>query len=124
VLGVLSTASKVRAVLPSCSAVVDSMQIILAQTKRDQSVQSLLEKLEEVYDFMSQKDTLGQISSKRSIAGRIAQQTLECAGFIKDYSEKKGFCKSLSYSTLRIVNLILLSQGRDSGKMLFRGRMI
>ncbi|KAG2028913.1 hypothetical protein BDR03DRAFT_988096, partial [Suillus americanus] len=49
VLGVLSTASK----------------IILAQTERDESVQSLLKKLEQIYDFMSQKDTLGQISSKR-----------------------------------------------------------
>jgi hypothetical protein len=100
VLGVLSTASKVRVMLPSSSAVVDSMQIILAQTVRDQSVQSLLERLEQIYDFMSQKDTLGLISSKRHIAGRIAQQTLECAGFIRDYSEKKGFCKSSSYSQL------------------------
>jgi hypothetical protein len=74
-LGVLSAASK----------------IILAQAERDQSIQYLLNKLEEVYCFMSQEDTLGQISSKRSIAGRIAQQTLECARFIRDYSEKKGF---------------------------------
>jgi cell fate (sporulation/competence/biofilm development) regulator YmcA (YheA/YmcA/DUF963 family) len=79
VLGVLSTASK----------------IILAQTVRDQSVQSLLERLEQIYDFMSQKDTLGLISSKRHIAGRIAQQTLKCAGFIRDYSEKKCFWKRL-----------------------------
>ncbi|KAG2029149.1 hypothetical protein BDR03DRAFT_1096314 [Suillus americanus] len=79
VLSVLSTASK----------------IILAQTERDESVQSLLKKLEQIYDFMSRKDTLGQISSKRSIAGRIAQQTLECAGFIRDYSEKKSFWKRL-----------------------------
>ncbi|KAG2115900.1 uncharacterized protein F5147DRAFT_649318 [Suillus discolor] len=61
VLGMLSAASK----------------IILAQTERDQSMQSLLDKLEQVYCFMSQDDILGQISSKRSIAGRIAQQTLE-----------------------------------------------
>lgn len=69
------------------------MQVILTQTARDQSVQSLLKKLEEVYSFMSQNDTLGQISSKRSISGRIAQQTLECACFIRDYSEKQSFCE-------------------------------
>ncbi|KAG2093906.1 uncharacterized protein F5147DRAFT_820824 [Suillus discolor] len=79
VLGMLSAASK----------------IILAQTEHDQSVQSLLEKLEQVYGFMSQDDTLGQISSKHSIAGRITQQTMECACFIRDYSEKKSFWKRL-----------------------------
>jgi hypothetical protein len=66
------------------------MQIILAQTERDQPIQSLLEKLGEVHDLMSQKDTLGQISSRRSIAGRIDQQTLECARFIRDYSKKRA----------------------------------
>jgi hypothetical protein len=99
------------------------MQIILAQTERDQSIQSLLERLGEVYDFMSQKDTLGQISSKRSIAGRIAQQIVECARFIRDYSKKKSFGES-SCCTSHIMNLILLLQRRDLRKMLSRGRMI
>ncbi|KAG1901684.1 uncharacterized protein F5891DRAFT_1107771 [Suillus fuscotomentosus] len=84
VLGMLSAASKV----------------LLAQTERDKSVQSLLNKLEQVYGFMSQKDTLGQISSKRSIAGRIAQQTLEYAYFIRDYSEKKSFWKRLGKNVI------------------------
>ncbi|KAG2105115.1 uncharacterized protein F5147DRAFT_762011 [Suillus discolor] len=106
VLGMLSAASK----------------IILAQTERDQSVQSLLEKLEHVYRFMSQKDTLEEISSKRSIAGRIAQQTLECACFIRDYSEKKNFCESSSYCASHNLNLMPSSQGRDSRKMLSQRR--
>ncbi|KAG2347247.1 hypothetical protein BDR05DRAFT_722495, partial [Suillus weaverae] len=84
VLGMLSAAS----------------QIILAQTERDQSVQSLLEKLEEVYRFMSQDDTLGQISSQRSIFGRIAQQTQECACFIRDYSHKKSFWERLGKNVI------------------------
>jgi hypothetical protein len=86
------------------------MQIILAQTERDQSIQSLLEKLVEVYIFMSQEDTLGQISSKHSIAGRIAQQTLECARFIRDYSKKKSFGESSSHCISHIVSLTPLSQ--------------
>ncbi|KAG2040400.1 hypothetical protein BDR03DRAFT_1089823 [Suillus americanus] len=65
-------------------------EIILDQTERDQLAQSLLDKFEEVYCFMSQDDTLGQISSKLSIVEQIAQQTLECACFIRDYSEKKN----------------------------------
>ncbi|KAG1786499.1 hypothetical protein EV424DRAFT_1467839 [Suillus variegatus] len=88
VLGMLSAASK----------------IILAQTEHDKSVQSLLEKLEQVYRFMSQDDTLGQISTKRSIAGRIAQQTLECACFIRDYSEKKSFWKRLGKNIVSEMN--------------------
>ncbi|KAG2355089.1 hypothetical protein BDR07DRAFT_1381752 [Suillus spraguei] len=48
---------------------------------------------------MLQDDTLGQISSTRIIAGRIAQQTLECAHFIRDYSEKKSFWKRLGKNT-------------------------
>ncbi|KIK34106.1 hypothetical protein CY34DRAFT_38345, partial [Suillus luteus UH-Slu-Lm8-n1] len=83
VLGALSAASKV----------------ILAQTKRDKSVQSLLEKLEEVYRFMSQVDTISQISSKHSIAGRIAQQTSECAYFISNYWEE-SFWKRLRKNAL------------------------
>jgi hypothetical protein len=100
------------------------MQIILAQTERDQSIQSLLDKLEDVYRFMSQEDTLGQISSKRKISERIAQQTLECARFIRDYSQKKGFCKSSGYCTLHSVNLTPLLKGIDSGRMFSRRRMI
>ncbi|KAG2369752.1 hypothetical protein BDR07DRAFT_1604574 [Suillus spraguei] len=87
VLGVLSAASK----------------IILAQTSRDQSIQSLLEKLEQVYQFMSQDDALGQISSHRKIAGRIAQQTLECAHFIRDYSDE-SFWKRLRKNAISHTN--------------------
>ncbi|KAG2365664.1 hypothetical protein BDR07DRAFT_625260 [Suillus spraguei] len=83
-LGILSAASK----------------IILAQTERDDSVQSLLEKLEQVYVFMSQDDTLSKIPSQRTIVERIAQQTLECARFIRDYSERKSFWKRLGKNVI------------------------
>ncbi|KAG2158570.1 uncharacterized protein EDB93DRAFT_1334518 [Suillus bovinus] len=55
VLGVLSAASKT----------------IIAQAERDQSVCRLLEKLAEVYRFMTQDDTLGKIDSMRDIVGKI-----------------------------------------------------
>jgi hypothetical protein len=42
---------------------------------------------------MSQVDTISQLSSQRIIAGRIAQQTSECAYFISNYWEE-SFCKS------------------------------
>ncbi|KAG2144631.1 uncharacterized protein EDB93DRAFT_1337942, partial [Suillus bovinus] len=76
-LGVLSIASK----------------IIIAQAERDKSIHSLLKKLAEVYRFMTQDDNLGKIESMRGIVGKVAKQTMECARFIREYSEKKSFWK-------------------------------
>ncbi|KAG1879574.1 hypothetical protein C8R48DRAFT_589497, partial [Suillus tomentosus] len=80
-LGVLSAASK----------------IIVAQAERDKSIHSLLEKLAEVYHFMTLDDSLSKIESMRGVVGKIAQQTLECARFIREYSETKSFCESSDY---------------------------
>ncbi|KAG2158575.1 uncharacterized protein EDB93DRAFT_1334520, partial [Suillus bovinus] len=90
-LGVLSAASKT----------------IIAQAERDQSVHCLLEKLAEVYSFMTQDDTLGKIKSMRDIVGKIVQQTLECARFIRDYSETKSFWKRLGKTVLSETDAII-----------------
>ncbi|KAG1867063.1 hypothetical protein C8R48DRAFT_761343, partial [Suillus tomentosus] len=90
-LGVLSAASKV----------------IITQAERDQSVHCLLKKLAEVYLFMTQDDTLGKIESMCNIVGNIVQQTLECAHFIKNYSETKSFWKRLGKSILSETNIII-----------------
>ncbi|KAG1894942.1 uncharacterized protein F5891DRAFT_1281362 [Suillus fuscotomentosus] len=84
VLGVLSAASK----------------IIVAQAERDKCIYSLLKKLAEVYRFMTQDDSLSKIESMRGIVGKIVQQTLECARFIRDYSETKNFWKRLGKNVL------------------------
>ncbi|KAG2335746.1 hypothetical protein BDR05DRAFT_1006495 [Suillus weaverae] len=92
-LGVLSCASK----------------IILAQTDRDQRIFRLLEKLGQVYNFMMEDSTLGGIPSMQSIIGRLVQQTLECAQFIKDYSATKNFCEEFTnYCALLIRSLLIL----------------
>ncbi|KAG1906639.1 uncharacterized protein F5891DRAFT_474763 [Suillus fuscotomentosus] len=83
-LGVLSAASK----------------IIIAQAQRDQSIINLLKKLAEVYRFMAQDDSLGKIESTRDIVGKIVHQTLECAPFIRDYSETKSFWKRLGKNVI------------------------
>ncbi|KAG1903364.1 uncharacterized protein F5891DRAFT_947518, partial [Suillus fuscotomentosus] len=83
-LGVLSCASK----------------IILAQADRDEAILDLYKKLGQVYSFMTQDDTLDQISSMSTILGQISQQTLECAHFIRNYSEKKNFWKRLGKNVL------------------------
>ncbi|KAG2107527.1 uncharacterized protein F5147DRAFT_653374 [Suillus discolor] len=78
----------------SCAAKQSFAQIILAQTDRDAAVLKLLKKLCQVYGFITQDQMLGQISSMRIILGQISQQTLECAQFIKKYSETINFCES------------------------------
>ncbi|KAG2136500.1 uncharacterized protein EDB93DRAFT_1339417, partial [Suillus bovinus] len=76
-LGVLSAAAK----------------IILAQAERDKSVHRLCQKLDQVYGFIIQDDNLFKVDSMRDVIGKIAQQTLECARFIREYSETKSFWK-------------------------------
>ncbi|KAG1901401.1 uncharacterized protein F5891DRAFT_254157 [Suillus fuscotomentosus] len=83
-LGVLSAASK----------------IIIAQAQRDHSILSLLKKLAEVYRFMTQDDSLEKIESMRGIVEKIVHQTLECARFIRDYSETKSFWKRLGKNVI------------------------
>ncbi|KAG1861063.1 hypothetical protein C8R48DRAFT_801715 [Suillus tomentosus] len=78
----------------SCAAKQSFTQIILAQADRDAAVLKLLEKLCQVYSFITQDQMLSQISSMRIILGQISQQTFDCAQFIQKYSETKNFCES------------------------------
>jgi len=81
--------------------------MVIAQSDRDQAVLGLVDKLDQVYGFMIQDEMLGQISSMRGILGQISQQTLECARFIRDYSETKSFCESSSCCMYHILSLLL-----------------
>jgi hypothetical protein len=83
----------------SCAA-----KIILAQADRDAAVLELLKKLDQVYTFMAQDQMLGQISSMRMVLGQISQQTLECAQFIKNYSETKNFWKRVGKNVVSETN--------------------
>ncbi|KAG1848324.1 hypothetical protein DFJ58DRAFT_746859 [Suillus subalutaceus] len=99
-LGVLSAASNIYVLfLPESGLLLrshNSMQIIIAQAERDESIYSLLKKLAEIYRFMTQDDSLGKIESMRGIVGKIIQQTRkrvsknflsETDGIIKKYSD-------------------------------------
>ncbi|KAG2108716.1 uncharacterized protein F5147DRAFT_576621 [Suillus discolor] len=94
-LGVLSCASK----------------MVIAQSDRDQAVHRLVDKLDQVFGFMIQDETLSQISSMRGILGQISQQTLECARFIRDYSETKSFCESSSCCTFHMLRFPPITTG-------------
>jgi hypothetical protein len=70
--------------------------MIIDQADRDNAVHALLEKLSEVYTFMNEDGRLAEIKSMQAIYRKIARQTLECAGFITDYSKTKSACESNS----------------------------
>ena len=67
-------------------------QMIIDQTTRDDSVRSLLSKMNEVYSFLV-KEELRDIESMKTVVERICYQTLECSYFIREYSQNKNFRK-------------------------------
>jgi hypothetical protein len=67
-------------------------QMIIDQTTRDNSVRSLLSKMNEVYSFLMKED-LRDIESMKTVVERICHQTLECSYFIREYSQNKNFRK-------------------------------
>ncbi|KAG2340646.1 hypothetical protein BDR05DRAFT_1002273 [Suillus weaverae] len=89
----------------SCASQLFCVQIVLAQADRDKArirfnnlqrfFQDLTSKLRQVYGFMTQDDMFHLISSMSTVLGQISHQTLACAHFIRDYSEKKIFWKRL-----------------------------
>ena len=71
-------------------------QMIIDQTTRDNSVRSLLSKMNEVYTFLM-KEELRNIESMKTVVELICYQTLECSYFIREYSQNKNFRKLMSY---------------------------
>ncbi|KAG1724626.1 uncharacterized protein EDB91DRAFT_1340036, partial [Suillus paluster] len=65
-------------------------KMIIAQADRDAAVSGLLQKISEIYAFMTQDEALAELESMVGIYGKIARQTLECADFITHYSETKS----------------------------------
>jgi hypothetical protein len=82
-------------VLPTfarCKLTIFVYQMIIDQTTRDNSVRSLLSKMNEVYTFLM-KEELRDIESMKTVVERICYQTLECSYFIREYSQNKNFRK-------------------------------
>jgi len=68
-------------------------QMILDQAARDDAVSTLLTKVSEVYDFITEGGTLAEIKSMQATYVKISQQTLVCADFIAHYAETKNACE-------------------------------
>jgi len=67
-------------------------QTITDQANRDDSVRTLLSKMDEVYTFLTAAG-LNDIQSMKAIVERITRQTLECSYFIQAYCGNQIFRK-------------------------------
>ena len=66
-------------------------QAFLEQIERDARMQRLLESMNYTYDFVEAADALETIKARPAIIERLAQQTTECAYFIRDYAGQRSF---------------------------------
>ena len=57
---------------------------------RGDSIGQLLQKMGDVYAFMTQKE-LAAIKEMKGVVTQISQQTLECSYLLRDYSKTKTF---------------------------------
>jgi len=64
---------------------------ILAQVDRDNRIVHLVEVIDDVYSFVEEADPIKKIESQHRIVALMAQQTTECAYFIRDYATHKSF---------------------------------
>ena len=67
--------------------------MIIDQATRDESIRSLLSKMQGVYTLLTQAE-LRDIEFMKTVVGRICLQTLECSYFIREYSQNKAFRKN------------------------------
>ena len=54
-------------------------------------MKNLLESMNYAYDFVTAAESLQTIKSRPAIIERLAQQTTECAYFIRDYAAQQSF---------------------------------
>jgi hypothetical protein len=88
------------------------LQNILAQVDRDDSVIRLVKTMDDVYSFVEEADPMKKIDSLGQILELMAQQTTECAYFIRDYATNKDFC--MSVSVLRGKDLTAMFNTRET----------
>jgi hypothetical protein len=75
---------------------IDLVQTILNQRERDNKVDHLLEVMADSYAFVLEAEPVKKIESHKRIVAVMAQQTTECAYFIREYAMNTNFSVSLS----------------------------
>ena len=73
-----------------------SRQLITMQANLDHSISSLLLRVQNVYGFLLEEDTLSNFDQMKDTLAHIAQMISNCTQFIKDYSETISFCMRIT----------------------------
>jgi hypothetical protein len=87
------------------------LQTILAQVDRDSYIVRLVEIMDDVYSFVKEAEPVKKIESHSRIIALMAQQTTECAYFIRDYAMNKSFCRSTSTLYMDVSHRCVRYQG-------------
>lgn len=69
-------------------------QAFLEQVERDTRIAHLFESMNLAYAFVSAADPLRTINTRLEFVKCLAQKTMDCAYFIRDYAEKTSFRES------------------------------
>ena len=91
-------------------------QSILAQVDRDECIVHLTEVMDDAYSFVKEAEPIKKIESHGRIILLMAQQTTECAYFIRDYAANKGFCMLTSALYAEVPHPFLQYQGNEPSK--------
>ena len=87
------------------------------QIDRDGKITDLVQDMQALYAFLKGTDPSKYDVPQRKIVTSLAQQTIECAYFIRQYASDPNFCKSCFILLCWFLSLCLL-KGKRTGKNL------
>lgn len=73
----------------------------------------LLSKIGAMYQLMNDGGELAKLITMQDILAQMSEQMLECARFIKDYTETRSFCKQLASSIYVLPLLTRIDRGTN-----------
>jgi major membrane immunogen (membrane-anchored lipoprotein) len=66
----------------------------LHQIERDGKITDLVQDIQDLYAFLKATDPSKYDERQKKIVTSLAQQTIECAYFIRQYASDPNFCES------------------------------
>jgi hypothetical protein len=91
---------------------VHYVKIVLAQNDRDESINRLVDTMNNTYAFVHEAEPLKKIESHKRIIMLLTQQTIECGYFIRDYAKNKNFCMLVPFASDGVL-MITFVQGQE-----------
>ncbi|KAL4074511.1 WD40-repeat-containing domain protein [Scleroderma yunnanense] len=99
---------------------------IIMQANIDNLVSGLLPKIQNVYEFLLEPDTLAHLDAMKDTLAHIAQVINDCAQFIKNYSEIKSLWKRFGENILSRTQTVVDDYNRMLDELMqqYRGRAV